>query len=102
MARKNKPAKDISPQQRLKHLQSHRNRLLRILKIQEIYQEHKVHEGIRDTWIYKEKIYPLYFIAKSTFMKYLSMNAKRELHQLLERIENLKVQCKEHSESKTS
>lgn len=102
MARKNQSAKEPSPQQRLKHLQSHRNRLLRILKIQEIYQEHKVHDGVRDTWIYKEKIYPLYFIAKSTFMKYLSLNAKRELSQLIERIEKLKAQCKEHSESKTS
>lgn len=86
----------------LRYKLAHRNRLLRIIAIQALYQKHKLHEGVRDTWIFNEHIYPVYYISKSTFMKYLQTNAKRDLNDLNKEIENLITACNEHSESKTS
>lgn len=75
---------------------AHRNRLLRIIAIQVLYLEHKTHEGVRDSWIYTEKIYPVYYISKSTFMKYMQTNAKKALTDLDAEIKKLE-QCNEPS-----
>lgn len=56
-----------------------KNYLLKVLAVQEIYLAEKKHEGITNVWIYEKKIYPVFFISKPTFYKYLGVNAKKEL-----------------------
>lgn len=58
------------------------NLLNRVLKIQEAYKLHKVHEGVTDIWIYREKIYPEFFISLKTFHTYMKMNARKELREI--------------------
>lgn len=61
-----------------------KNFLMRVIAAQEIYLNEKKHEGITDVWIWRNKIYPVYFISKTTFNKWMGINAKRELTEILE------------------
>jgi len=51
------------------------NRLRRIIRIQEITLEH-TKRGVTQEWVYQNVINPDYCISKTTFYKYLGMNAK--------------------------
>lgn len=70
-----------------------RNLLLRILAVQEAYQRHKTHEGVTDAWVFREHIYPIFYISRSTFLKYLETNAKKELSQIEEYLKQQKQPC---------
>lgn len=61
-----------------------KNFLMRVVAVQEIYLAEKKHEGITTKWIWKTKVYPVYFISLTTFHKYLGINAKRELSEIEE------------------
>lgn len=74
-----------------------RNLLLRVIAVQEVYDKQKIHDGVTITWIYKTHIYPAFYISRSTFLKYLDMNAKKELRQIEEYLKQ-KESC-EPSES---
>jgi len=87
---------------RLRYKLAHRNRLLRIIAIQSLYLTHKAHEGVRDSWIFTEHIYPVYYISRATFMKYMATNAKKQLTDLDAEITKLEEECKGQLESKTS
>jgi hypothetical protein len=54
------------------------NLLRRIIEIQDITLEHKA-RGATQEWIYKNIIYPRYFISRPTYYRYLSINAKKML-----------------------
>jgi len=54
------------------------NLLRRIVEIQDITLEHKAH-GATQEWIYKNIIYPRYYISRPTYYRYLSINAKKLL-----------------------
>jgi len=58
-----------------------KNRLLRIIDIQEIYKKHsKNHQGgCTDKHIFENMIYPVYRISRTTFYEYLSTPAKKQL-----------------------
>ena len=72
--------------------------MLLVIAIQDLYQVHKIHQGVRDTWIYEQHIYPVYYIGKSTFNKYLGLNAKRLLKEIELEIQNLEQTCNGPSE----
>jgi hypothetical protein len=57
------------------------NRLLRIIEIQEITKEHLA-RGTTERWVYKNIIYPRYFISERTFYQYLGIPAKAQLKKL--------------------
>jgi len=57
---------------------SKRNKLERIIDIQSLYLE-KQEIGLTPTVIFRDHIYPLYKISRTTFYNYLNTNAKREL-----------------------
>lgn len=57
------------------------NLLKRILEIQEIVLKYKK-KGIFQKWVYENIIKDYYFISYSTFNRYLTINAKRELKEL--------------------
>lgn len=61
-----------------------RNRLQRIIDIQQIHREHsKDYDGeATDTWIWRELIFPQYRISKRTFDEYLVTPAQRLLKEL--------------------
>jgi len=59
----------------------------KILAVQERYQEVKK-ERMTLTYIHHHYIGPEFFIAYSTFYKYLAINAKKEIRLLNEKIEN--------------
>jgi len=58
------------------------NHLLRIIEIQTIVLQHDG-RGLPRKWVYENIIYPRYRISRTTFYKYLSINAKKQLKQLL-------------------
>lgn len=60
-----------------------RNYLLKVLKVQEVYLEHK-QEGVTDVHVFRTYIEEQFFICERTFRKYLGINAKRELKQIKE------------------
>jgi hypothetical protein len=64
-----------------------KNFLTKVRAVQDLYQEHKK-PGVTDVHIYKTYIYPQYYISKPTFYKYLSINAKRELAQIAEKLKS--------------
>jgi len=63
------------------------NYLRKVKEIQDITIEHKA-RGATQEWIYKNIIYPRYFISKPTYYRYLSINAKK----LLKEKEHLKME----------
>ena len=81
-----------------RHLLRKRNKMLLVIAIQSLYQVYKIHEGVRDTWIYEQHIYPVYFIGKSTFKQYLQLNAKKKLREIDLEIKNLEQSCNGPSE----
>ncbi|MCG8474187.1 MAG: hypothetical protein MI784_01705 [Cytophagales bacterium] len=57
------------------------NKLQLIIDIQNIVLDFQ--EDHTNEWIYSKKIYPVYRISRRTFYNYLSINAKKELRELL-------------------
>jgi len=57
------------------------NHLKKIIDIQNIYLEHNA-KGVSGEFIYKRMISQVYKISRSTFYKYLAINAKKELKEL--------------------
>jgi len=55
-----------------------KNLLLKILNIQEITKKY-TDKGVTKIWIYKNIIYPNFFISYVTFFNYLNTNARKEL-----------------------
>jgi len=53
------------------------NRLRRIIEIQNITLEH-TQKGITQEWVYKNIIYPRFFISRATYYRYLAEPAKRK------------------------
>ncbi len=60
---------------------SGKNRLKRIIDVQNITLEHK-QKGVTQEHIYWNIIYPVYRISKKTYYDYLGTNAKAELKKL--------------------
>lgn len=58
-----------------------RNKLERIVEIQNTVLEHK-RRGATQLWVYQNIIYPQYRISYSCYNQYLAINAKRELERL--------------------
>lgn len=58
-----------------------RNALVRLLEIQQEYQQHKK-EGLTDVYIWRAHIYPRWRISEGYFRRVLDRNVKRELAQL--------------------
>jgi hypothetical protein len=55
-----------------------RNILIRILHVQNIYQQY--HDiGLTNETIFSKHILPVFFISRQTFYNYLNINAKKEL-----------------------
>lgn len=68
----------------------------RILAVQELYQKYQ--DGSRTgTWIWKNHIYPTFFISHRTMRRYLGVPAKREIKQLELHLEKLQQQCEQQS-----
>lgn len=57
------------------------NFLRRVIDIQNIYLRER-ERGATGEWVYRNLVAPVYHISKSTFQKYMSINAKRELHEI--------------------
>jgi hypothetical protein len=55
-----------------------RNKLLRIIEIQNITLEH-TKKGVSQVWIMDNLIKPRFFISESTYYNYLGINAKKLL-----------------------
>jgi len=62
------------------------HRLQKIIEIQNIVLEEK-ENGRSQAWIYDNIIIKRFFIAKSTFDKYMTINAKRILREQLKKEE---------------
>lgn len=62
-----------------------KNKLERIIVIQNITLQH-TSRGVSQEWVYKNLIYPVYFISKRTYYNYLATNARRQVrgHRQLE------------------
>lgn len=58
-----------------------KNMLLRVQAVQELYKEHQAN-GATNEWIFNNVVYPRFFISRTTFYKYLSIPATRELKRL--------------------
>lgn len=56
------------------------NILRKMVEVQELVLEHKK-RGATQVWIYENIIAPAFFISYSTFNRYLSYPAKRELRE---------------------
>lgn len=52
-----------------------------ILEIQQVVLEHKK-KGHYQKWVYENLVRDRYFISYSTFNRYLSVNARKELKEL--------------------
>lgn len=61
-----------------------KNKLKRIIDIQQTYLECNRQHGSTAQWVFENKIKPIYHISRSTFYDYLSINAKLELKKLEE------------------
>jgi hypothetical protein len=66
-----------------------KNLLSRIIEIQDITLAH-TNKGVTQEWVYKNIIYPRFYIARVTYYKYMGINAKKELPELLARQERYK------------
>ena len=66
---------------------SKKNRIQRIIDIQEIYKEHSKHHsgGCTDRYIYRELVFPVYRISERTFYEYLAEpSPKKQLAEITE------------------
>lgn len=54
------------------------NRLRRIIEIQNITLEY-TKKGMTQEWVYRNIIYPRFYISRMTYYRYLSEPAKREI-----------------------
>lgn len=63
---------------------SRKNRLHRIVDVQNITLEHTRQYGSTQEWIYNNLIYPKYRISRTTYYIYLTTNAKAELTKINE------------------
>lgn len=63
------------------------NYFKRIIKVQEVYAEHK-REGLTDVYIFRKHVKPTFCISYRTYTKYLATNAKREIRLIEEYKEN--------------
>lgn len=61
-----------------------KNRLKRIVAIQEITLEH-TNRGVTQQYVYKNVIKPKYCISQSAFYNYLSTPAKKQLKEMEEK-----------------
>ncbi len=61
-----------------------KNLLNKIIEIQNITIQKKHNEGLTYKRIYSDHIKPKYLISYSTFSRYMGINAKRELSNILE------------------
>lgn len=61
-----------------------RNRLQRIIDVQELYKLHSKHHqgGCSDRHIYRNLVYPAYRISERTFYAYLATNARKQMKKL--------------------
>jgi hypothetical protein len=59
-----------------------KNFLYRVMAIQKIYREHKIHDGVNDIWIWRSYIYPVYFISYSRFRDLMGLNVKKKIREL--------------------
>ncbi len=73
---------------KLRTLKRQQNMLLRAKEVLRVFQEHKIHDGVTNIWIYREVIYPRFLISKSTLDKYLDLNIEKKLNQVAEAIKN--------------
>lgn len=55
--------------------------LLRVLAVQNLYNEHK-HDGVTVRHVFYKHIYPKFPMSYSTFYEYLAVNARCELRKL--------------------
>ena len=60
-----------------------RNLLEKIVAIQNTTLEHTA-RGVTQEWVYRNIIFPKYFISKRTYYAYLGINAKLELKDIIE------------------
>jgi hypothetical protein len=57
------------------------NYLKKVAEVQNITLEH-TRRGISQAWVYRNVIYPRFFISLKTFYRWLGESAKRELAEL--------------------
>lgn len=57
---------------------NNKNTLIIAKKVQEVYLKH-AKEGVTTISIYRNHIYPVFFISKATFYNYLTINVNKEL-----------------------
>jgi hypothetical protein len=57
------------------------NYLRKVVEVQDMTLEH-TRRGISQAWVYRNVIYPRYFISLKTFYRWLGEPAKRELAEL--------------------
>lgn len=55
------------------------NRLRRIIEIQNITLEYTA-KGVTQEWVYRNIIYPRFYISRQTYYRYLAEPAKRKIH----------------------
>lgn len=58
-----------------------KNRLARIVKIQDVTLEH-TRRGVTQQWVFDNIVHPTYFICQSTYYEYLRTPAKQILKEL--------------------
>ncbi|WP_346856555.1 hypothetical protein [uncultured Draconibacterium sp.] len=58
-----------------------RNFLIKVIEVQDIYLAHR-DRGVSAIWVYNNLIKPTYHISKRTFVRWMGINAKKELKQL--------------------
>lgn len=68
-----------------------RNKLERIIEIQNITLEH-TGRGVSQEWVFSNVIFPRFRISRTTYYVYLATPAKRELRELLEQIRTQKTE----------
>ncbi|MEO0337602.1 MAG: hypothetical protein AAF242_00165 [Bacteroidota bacterium] len=58
----------------------------KVQAVQKIYREHK-EEGITDGYIWRKHIKDVFYIGKSTFTRYMTISASREIKTIESQIE---------------
>jgi hypothetical protein len=58
-----------------------KNKLMRILDVQEYFKKH-YHQGMVIEYVYDKHIYPTFKISRTTFYKWLKIDAKNQLKEL--------------------
>jgi hypothetical protein len=66
------------------------NILNKIIEVQELTLS-LTRRGVTQEWVYKNLIYPKFYLSRTTYYKYLSTNAKREMEII--RSKKLKQLC---------